>query len=73
MALLALVPLVFLAPGAARAQTECKGLEQPACATNEGCSWVKAYKTSKGKDVSAFCRKKPERKKATEAASAPKG
>jgi hypothetical protein len=48
----------------------CKGLVQEPCQT-QGCSWVKSYKTSKGKDVAAFCRKKPERK-ATTAAAAPK-
>jgi hypothetical protein len=52
------------------AESPCKGLGQEPCQT-QGCSWVKSYKTSKGKDVSAFCRKKPERK-ATTAAAAPK-
>lgn len=52
------------------AESLCKGLGQEPCQT-QGCSWVKSYKTSKGKDVAAFCRKKPERK-ATSAAAAPK-
>jgi hypothetical protein len=53
------------------ADSACKGLAEDSCKT-QGCSWVKAYKTTKGKDVSAFCRKKPERKSSS-AASAPKG
>ncbi len=40
---------------------------------NGGCSWVKSYKTAKGREVSAFCRKKPERKKSTQAIAAPTG
>jgi hypothetical protein len=52
------------------AEPSCKGLGQEPCQAQR-CSWVKAYKTTKGKDVAAFCRKKPERK-ATNAAVAPK-
>jgi hypothetical protein len=59
--------------GAQAAPSICKGLEKSACEINGSCSWVRSYKTSKGKQVSAFCRKKPERKKSTEAAPPPKG
>lgn len=52
------------------ADSPCKGLGQEPCQA-QGCSWVKSYKTTKGKEVAAFCRKKPERK-ATSAAAAPK-
>jgi hypothetical protein len=52
------------------ADSACKGLAQDACGT-QGCSWVKAYKTTKGKDVAAFCRKKPERKSTTTSAAVP--
>jgi hypothetical protein len=52
------------------AESPCKGLGQEPCQA-QGCSWVKSYKTTKGKDIAAFCRKKPERK-ATSAAAAPK-
>jgi hypothetical protein len=73
LALLALIPLLFSAPDAALAlDAQCKGLEQSVCASRQGCSWVKAYKTSKGREVAAFCRKKPERKKATAAPGTPK-
>ncbi len=61
-------------PGSAfAAASECKGLDKSGCDGQSGCSWVKSYKTAKGKQVSAFCRKKPERKKSTQAAVAPKG
>ncbi len=56
--------------GTRAAESVCKGLEQEPCQA-QGCSWVKSYKTTKGKDVSAFCRKKPERK-STSAATTPK-
>ena len=52
------------------AESPCKRLAQEPCQA-QGCSWVKSYKTAKGKEVAAFCRKKPERK-ATTAAAAPK-
>jgi len=45
----------------------CKGAEQSACQANDTCSWVRAYKAKSGKQVSAFCRKKPG-KKSTSAA-----
>jgi hypothetical protein len=48
--------------------SECKGLDQTSCAGKERCSWVKSFKTKKGREVSAFCRKKPERKQAAQAA-----
>jgi hypothetical protein len=54
------------------AGSECKGLEQAACESKASCSWVRSYKTSKGTEVSAFCRRKPQRKKSSEAAAAPK-
>ena len=52
------------------ADSPCKSLGQEPCQA-QGCSWVKSYKTTKGKEVAAFCRKKPERK-ATSAAALPK-
>ena len=63
-AILAMVAMAMSAPNARAADSPCKGLEQTGCEAKGGCSWVKAYKTTKGRDVSAFCRKKPERKDA---------
>jgi hypothetical protein len=40
----------------------CKGLATAACSSNASCSWVKPYKTKKGKDVAGFCRKKVTKK-----------
>jgi hypothetical protein len=48
--------------------SNCKGAEQAACLENGGCSWVRAYKMKSGKQVSAFCRKKPGKKSASAAA-----
>lgn len=47
------------------AESECKGLKQQACEGQAGCSWVRGYTTSKGVQVSAFCRRKPVRKKSS--------
>lgn len=68
-----LVAMALTAPerGSAAAASPCKGLDQTTCQGNKICSWVRAHKTAKGRDVSAFCRKKPE-KKETKAQTAPK-
>jgi hypothetical protein len=52
------------------ADSPCKGLGQEPCQA-QGCSWVKSHKRAGGKDIAAFCRKKPERK-STSAATTPK-
>ncbi|MGB0083967.1 MAG: hypothetical protein WBP94_01140 [Rhodomicrobiaceae bacterium] len=70
---LALAGVAMTEPAFAAASI-CKGLDKSGCDGQTRCSWVKSHKTAKGKDVAAFCRKKPERKKANEAAvAAPKG
>lgn len=59
------------ATGASAAQeSECKGLEQQRCVTEATCSWVRSYKTAKGTEVNAFCRRKPVRKQTTQASPA---
>ncbi len=45
-----------------KAASPCKGLAEAACGANAGCSWIKATKTKKGKDVKAYCRLKPAKK-----------
>jgi hypothetical protein len=47
--------------------SNCKGVDQSACQANDTCSWVRAYKTKSGKQVSAFCRKKPGKKSSSAA------
>lgn len=55
---------------AAQAETSpCKGLTETACGTNNVCTWVKGHKTKKGKEVAAYCRKKPEKKADSNAAA----
>jgi hypothetical protein len=58
--------------GAKASPLECKGMTETNCKGEGSCSWVKAHTTKKGAKVSAFCRKKPGRKKAAEAAVPPK-
>lgn len=45
-----------------KAASPCKGLTEAVCGANAGCSWIKATKTKKGKDVKAYCRLKPAKK-----------
>ena len=67
----AIVMALWAVTGASAAQdSECKGLEQQQCASIATCSWVRSYKTSKGTEVNAFCRRKPVRKQTTQAAPA---
>jgi hypothetical protein len=54
----------FAAMPAHAAETVCKGLATQVCSGNAACSWVKPYKTKKGKDIAGFCRKKVTRKPA---------
>ena len=71
-AMAALVAMALMAPErVSAAASACKGLDQTTCQGSKICSWVKGHKTTKGRDVSAFCRKKPE-KKETKAETAPK-
>jgi hypothetical protein len=51
------------------ADAACKGLATEACSGNGSCSWVKPYKTKKGKEIAGFCRKKVG-KKSTQAKTA---
>ncbi len=69
----ALAAMALIAPEQVGAATPspCKGLDQTTCQGNKICSWVRAHKTAKGRDVSAFCRKRPE-KKETKVQTAPK-
>jgi hypothetical protein len=68
-----LLGVVSLAPleVSAAGTSPCKGLEETKCGEAKVCYWIKAHKTAKGKDIAAYCRKKPE-KKATQAEPAPK-
>lgn len=65
---LSLMAMAILIAGSANAASQCKGLEKPACETNDRCSWVRSYTTKKGTTVSAFCRSKPGQKESSKAA-----
>jgi hypothetical protein len=38
------------------AASQCKGLAESACTTDDSCLWVGAYQRSDGRQVSAHCR-----------------
>ena len=51
----------FMAPVGLHAESECKGSTESACKKNANCTWVSSYKHKDGKQVSAYCRNKPEK------------
>ncbi len=55
--------ILFSLAHSAKAQSVCKGLVQAECSANAACGWVKGFTTKTGRQVSAFCRKKPARNK----------
>ena len=61
--------LLTLMSVASQAQTttpsQCKGLANGDCASNNACSWVEGYERKDGREVSAFCRSKPKSKSTT--------
>lgn len=42
--------------GSANAASQCKGLENTACNSNNACSWVNEYERKDGRKVKGFCR-----------------
>jgi hypothetical protein len=58
---------------ARRAASKCRGLDETACGTTPGCTWVAATRTKAGKEVKAYCRtrSKTTGKPATPAATKP--
>lgn len=49
-------------PVSAAEPSQCKGLENNACASANSCSWVESYERKDGRKVSAFCRTKAKSK-----------
>lgn len=63
-----LLSVAFLLTSVGTVQaSECKGLEQKACAANDRCSWIKARTKKDGKEVKAHCRGKGGKKAAEDA------
>ena len=59
----------LLASSAPAFASECKGLEQPRCESNESCSWVDSYQRKDGIKVAGHCRVKSGKKKAVPSSS----
>ena len=60
-------PMLAVAGQPALAASECKGLAQDACVTNENCRWMDGYTRKDGIQVSSHCRlSKPRKKDAAE-------
>ena len=60
-------PLLALTWQPALAASECKGLAQDVCVTNENCRWMDGYTRKDGIQVSSHCRlSKPRKKDASE-------
>ena len=45
--------------------SDCKGMEQSACASEASCSWIEGYTRKDGRTVKSFCRAKPGSKSKT--------
>ena len=56
MATVAICGVLAAAPIQA-ADPACKGLEQPKCATTDGCAWTDEYTRKDGKTVAGYCHK----------------
>jgi hypothetical protein len=60
-------PILAVAWQPALAASECKGLAQDVCVTNENCRWMDGYTRKDGIQVSSHCRlSKPRKKDAAE-------
>lgn len=60
-------PMLAVAWQPALAASECKGLAQDVCVTNENCRWMDGYTRKDGIQVSSHCRlSKPRKKDAAE-------
>ncbi|NVZ09589.1 hypothetical protein HW932_09980 [Allochromatium humboldtianum] len=65
--LTAALPLLALTWQPAMGASECKGLAQDVCVTNENCRWMDGYTRKDGIQVSSHCRlSKPRKKDAAE-------
>ena len=58
MSLASVTVLGVLATGPANAApSECKGLDQAACASAAGCGWINGYTRKDGKTVAGYCKR----------------
>jgi hypothetical protein len=57
------LPLLVLTWQPALGASECKGLAQDVCTTNEQCRWMEGYTRKDGVQVSSHCRLSKPRKK----------
>jgi hypothetical protein len=53
---LTFVSAICLPTFEASAAGPCKGLEEKACNDQPACTWVSAYSTKNGNNISAYCR-----------------
>ncbi len=67
----ALAAVFALSSMSIQAASDCKGLEETACAGNPACTWTKGYTRSDGKAVAAYCKAKTGNKASAEPAATP--
>ncbi|RMG35041.1 MAG: hypothetical protein D6720_07885 [Gammaproteobacteria bacterium] len=58
----ALVALITVSGAHGAPASQCKTLSQEACGATPACAWVDGYTRKDGREVSAYCRKVPQRK-----------
>lgn len=64
----ALLAGAMLLPGAAAAASQCKGMQQDACAADAQCLWVDSYTRKDGRAVASHCKTRSRKKTADQAA-----
>lgn len=58
-----------LASTTAFSASQCKGVQQDACAAKAECAWVNGYVRKDGRSVASHCKTKARKKSADQAAS----
>jgi hypothetical protein len=60
---------VALISASVSAASQCKGMQQDACASVAECAWVNGYVRKDGRSVASHCKTKPHKKSADQASS----
>ena len=54
-----ILTLVFASFGSLAAKSQCQGLSEKECSSDDSCTWVSGYEQKDGDKVKAYCRAKP--------------
>jgi len=54
-----ILTVAFALTGSIAAKSQCQGLSESECSSNDSCTWVSGYEQKDGDKVKAYCRAKP--------------